>query len=123
MTVAVEQTLKGTPLESVQVFASSVDPTHIRPLSAGVRILAFLEPRTLQPVGGEHGVQVLAGDGSVRVASEIVRTAIAKGAGLQLRDVAPYFGSRETPPPVLIGSLLEEISAHVTPSVDGTQLA
>lgn len=123
MTVAVEQTLKGTPLERVQIFASSVDPTHIRPLSAGVRILTFLEPRTLQPVAGEHGVQVLAGDGSVRVASEIVRTAIAQGTALQLRDVAPYFGSRETPPPTLIGSLLEEMSAHVTPSVDGTQLA
>ncbi len=123
MTVAVEQTLKGTPPESVQIFASSVDPTHIRPLSAGVRILTFLERGTLQPVGGEHGVQVLVGDGSVRVASEIVRTALAKGTALQLRDVAPYFGSRETPPPTLIGSLLEEMSARVTPSVDGTQLA
>jgi hypothetical protein len=122
MTVAVEQTLKGAPLESVQIVASSVDPTHIRPLSAGVRILTFLEPRTLQPVGGEHGVQVLAGDGSVRVVSEIVRAAIAKGTALQLRDAAPYFGSRETPP-VLIASLLEELSARVTPSADGTQLA
>src|SRR5687767_11875951 len=50
MTVAVEQTLKGTPPERVEIFASSVDPAHIRPLSAGVRILTFLEPRTLQPV-------------------------------------------------------------------------
>ncbi|HEX9985435.1 MAG TPA: hypothetical protein VGF69_19415 [Thermoanaerobaculia bacterium] len=122
MTVAVEQTLKGTAPERVQIVASSVDPTHIGPLSAGVRILTFLEPLTLQPVGGEHGVQVLAGDGSVRVASEIVRTALAKGAGLQLRDVAPYFGSRETPP-VLVGSLLEELSGRVTPAVDGMQLA
>jgi hypothetical protein len=123
MTVAVEQTLKGIPLESVQISASSVDSTDIRPLSAGVRILTFLEPRTLQPVAGEHGVQVLAGDGSVRVASEIVRTALAEGTALQLRDVAPYFGSRETPPPTLMASLLEELSAHVTPSADGTQLA
>lgn len=123
MTVAVEQTLKGTPPESVRIFASSVDPTHIQPLSAGVRVLTFLEPRTLQPVGGEHGVMVLAGDGSVRVASEIVKTALAKGAALQLRDVAPYFSSRETPPPALIGSLLEELSARVTPAADGAQLA
>ena len=43
--------------------------------------------------------------------------------GFQLRDVAPYFSSREAPPPVLIGSLLEEMSARVTPSVDGAQLA
>lgn len=122
MTVAVEQTLKGTPPESVRIFVSSVDPTYIRPLPAGVRILTFLEPRTFQPVAGEQGIQVLAGDGSVRVASEIVRTAIAKGSGLQLRDVAPYFSSRETPP-VLLGSLLKEMSARVTPSADGTQLA
>ena len=123
MTVAVELTLKGAAPERVQIFASSVDPTLIRPLSAGVRILTFLESRTLQPVAGEHGVQVLAGDGSARVAGEIVRTVIAKGTRLQLRDVAPFFGSREPLPPVLIGSLLEEMSAHVTPSVDGTQLA
>ncbi|HET9808861.1 MAG TPA: HEAT repeat domain-containing protein, partial [Candidatus Limnocylindria bacterium] len=123
MTVAVEQTLKGTPPESVQIVASSVDPTHIRPLSAGVRLLTFLEPRTLQPVGGEHGVMVLVGDASVRVASDIVRMALEKGAGLQLRDVAPYFGSRETPLPVLFASLLEEMSAHVTLSNDGAQLA
>lgn len=122
MTVAVEQTLKGTPPESVRIFASSVDPTHIRPLSAGVRILTFLEPRTLQPVGGEQGVLVLGGDGAVRVAGEIVKTALAKGAALQLRDVAQYLGSRETPP-VLIASLLEELSARVTPSTDGAQLA
>jgi hypothetical protein len=122
MTVSVEQTLKGAALEKVEIFASSVDPTYIRPLSAGVRILTFLEPRTLQPVAGEHGVQVLGGDGSVRVASEIVSMAIAKGTALQMRDVTPYFASSETPP-VLIGSLLEELSAHVTPSVDGTQLA
>lgn len=123
MTVAVEQTLKGTPPESVRIVASSVDPTYIRPLSAGVRILTFLEPRTLQPVAGEHGVQVLGGDDSVRVASEIVRTALVKGTELQLRDVTPYFGSRETLPPGLIASLLEELSARVTPSVDGAQLA
>jgi HEAT repeats len=123
MTVAVEETLKGTPPESVRIFASSVDPTHIRPLSAGVRVLAFLEPRTLQPVAGEHGVMLLGGDGSVGVASEIVKTVLAKGAGLQLRDVTSYFGSREPLPPGLIGSLLEEMAAHVTPSADGTQLA
>lgn len=123
MTVSVEQTLKGAALERVQIVASSVDPTYIRPLSAGVRILTFLEPRTLQPVAGEHGVQVLAGDGSVRAASEIVSLAIAKGTALRLREVAPYFGSRETTPPVLVGSLLEEMSTHITPSVDGAQLA
>jgi hypothetical protein len=123
MTVAVEQTLKGTPPESIQIFASPVDPTYSRPLSAGARILTFLEPRTLQPVAGEHGVMVLGGDGSVRVASEIVRTALARSTELQLRDVAPYLGSRETPPPVLIASLLEELSARVTPSADGAQLA
>jgi hypothetical protein len=123
MIVAVEQTLAGTPLESVQIVASSVDPTHIEPLAAGVKALTFLAPRTLQPVAGEHGVVVLAGDASARVASEIVKTAIAKGAGLQLRDVAPYFGSREPLPPVLAGSLLEELSARVTASADGAQLA
>lgn len=122
MTVAVEQTLKGAPPESVQIVASSVDPTYIRPLSAGARVLAFLEPRTLQPVGGEHGVIVLTSDGAARVAAEIVRTALAKGTALQLRDVTAHFGTRETPP-VLIGSLLEELSARVTPSVDGPQLA
>jgi len=115
MTVAVEQTLKGTPPERVEIVARSI--------AAGKRILAFLEPRTLQPVAGEQGVMVLAGDGSVRVASEIVRMALAKGARLQLRDVAPYFGSREPLPPALIGSLLKEMSAHVTPSADGAQLA
>ena len=122
MTVAVEQTLKGAPPESVQIVASSVDPTYIRPLSAGVKILTFLEPRTLQPVAGEHGVIVLASDSAARVAAEIVRTVLAKGSGLQLRDAAPYFGVRETPP-VLMGSLLEELSARVTPSADGSQLA
>jgi hypothetical protein len=123
MTVAVEQTLKGAPLQTVRIYASSVDPTYIRPLSAGVRILTFLEPVTLQPVAGEHGVQVLIGDGSVRVATEIVRTALARGSAVQLRDVAPYFSARETPPPVLLGSLLKEMSLHVTASVDGPQLA
>jgi hypothetical protein len=123
MTVAVEQTLKGTPPEKVEIFASSVDPTFIRPLSAGVRILTFLEPRTLQPVAGEHGVLVLGSDDSVRVASAIVKTAMEEGTRLQLRDVSPYFGSGTTPPPVLIGSLLEELSLHVTPSADGDQLA
>src|SRR6185436_6329568 len=115
MTVAVEQTLKGTPPERDELVARSI--------AAGKRLLAFLEPRTLQPVAGEQGVMVLAGDGSVRVASEIVRMALAKGARLQLRDVAPYFGSREPLPPALIGSLLKEMSAHVTPSADGAQLA
>jgi len=123
MTVAVEQTLKGRPLESVRIFASSVDPDSVGPLSAGVRILTFLEPRTLQPVAGGQGVQVLTGAGSARVASEMVTTAIAKGTALQLRDVVPYFSSREPLPPVLIGSLLKEMSARVTPSADGTQLA
>jgi HEAT repeats/PBS lyase HEAT-like repeat len=123
MTVAVEQTLEGAPLASVQIPASTVDPNQIPPLSAGVRILAFLQPRTLQPVGGEHGVLVLAGDGSVRAAGEIVKTAITKGTALQLRDVAQHFGARETLPPVLIGSLLEELSARVTASADGAQLA
>jgi len=118
MTVAVEQTLKGTPPESVQIVASPVDA----PLPVGVRILTFLEPRTLQPVGGEQGIQVLASAGAVRVAGEIVSMAIAKGDELQLRDVAPYFGSRETPR-ALIGSLLKEMSAHVRPSADGAQLA
>lgn len=122
MTVAVEQTLKGTPPPSVQIVASSLDPTYVRPLSAGVRILTFLAPRTLQPVAGEHGVQILAGDGSVRVAGEIVRTVLAKGDALQLRDVTPYFGARDTPP-VLTASLLEEMTARVTPSADGAQLA
>ena len=122
MTVAVEETLKGTPPESVQISASSVDSPYIEPLPAGVRILTFLEPRTLQPVAGEQGIQMLAGDGAVRVASEIVRTAIAKGTGLQLRDIAPYLDSRERLL-MLIGALLEELSAHVTPAADGTQLA
>jgi hypothetical protein len=122
MTVAVEQTLKGAPPERVQVVASSVDPAYIPPLSAGVRILAFLEPRTLQPVGGAHGVQVLAGDGAARVASGIVSTALAKGTALQLRDVATYLGSRERLPK-LVGSLLEELSGRVTASADGPQLA
>ena len=122
MTVAVEETLKGTPPESVQISASPVDSPYIEPLPAGVRILTFLEPRTLQPVAGEQGIQMLAGDGAVRVASEIVRTAIAKGTGLQLRDVAPYLDSRERLL-MLIGALLEELSAHVTPAADGTQLA
>ncbi|MBV8516193.1 MAG: HEAT repeat domain-containing protein [Acidobacteria bacterium] len=122
MSVAVEQTLKGTPQESVQIVASSVDPTDVRPLSAGMRILTFLDARTLQPVAGEHGVQTLSGDDAVRVVSAIVRTELAKGADLQLRDVTPYFTARETPP-VLLASLLEELSAHVTPSADGEQLA
>ncbi|HVE72720.1 MAG TPA: HEAT repeat domain-containing protein [Thermoanaerobaculia bacterium] len=114
MTVAVEQTLKGTPPESVQIVAS--------PVSAGVRILAFLEPRTLQPVAGEHGIQVLVNDGAARVASGIVTTALAKGTALQLRDVAAYLGSRERLPK-LVGSLLKELSARVTASADGPQLA
>lgn len=122
MTVAVEQTFKGAPPERVQIYGSSVDSTSVRPLSAGMRILTFLAPRTLQPVSGEHGVQVLPSDESVRAASDIVQTALAQGTALQMRDVAPYFGSRATPR-VLMGSLLTELSTHVTPSVDGRQLA
>lgn len=122
MTVAVEQTLKGAPPERVQIVASSGDPAYIPPLSAGVRILAFLEPRTLQPVAGEQGVQVLASDGASRVASGIVSTALAKGTALQLRDVAAYLGSRERLPK-LVGSLLKELSGRVTASADGPQLA
>jgi hypothetical protein len=122
MTVAVEQTLKGAPPERVQIVASAVDAPYIQPLPAGVRILAFLKPRTLQPVGGGQGIHVLAGDGAARVAGEIVSMALAKGTALQLRDVAPYLGSREKLP-MLIGSLLEELSARLAPSADGAQLA
>lgn len=114
-TVAVEETLKGTPPEKVQI-------AGIPPLSAGVRILAFLEPRTLQPVAGEQGVQVLGGDGAARIASEIVKTALAKGTALQLRDVAAYLGSRERLPK-LVGALVKELSPRVTASADGPQLA
>lgn len=123
MTVAVEQTLKGVAAERVQVFASSADATQVGPLPAGARILAFLEPRTLRAVNGEQGVDVLGGDSVVRIASEIVQTVMTKGSALQLRDAVPYFGSREALPPGLVASLLDELSARVTPAADGAQLA
>lgn len=59
-------------------------------------------------------MNVLLGDGSVRFAREVVKSALGRGKSLRLADVAPHLGSREAHP-ALMTALLEELSATVTP--------
>lgn len=116
--IAVEQVLLGRRLKNLSLRGSSTDPS-LPEFHEGTRLLAFIragqkKSDIFEPVAGELGVMAI-GDAAVDVTRDIVTTILDLGESISLRDVRYSFRrDSPTPPPGLVGLLLEELTLGMT---------
>lgn len=113
----VEQVYLGSALSQLSLRGSTIDP-DLPKFTAGQRILGFLTQSSVAgviytPVAGEHGVITLT-DGTVAISGEILTIALRLGRQIRLGAVQEVLKSQVSPPRVLLGALLEELTLYVT---------